>query len=152
MELNSSAISWEQSASLRQNGSIVFQVHAQESSKTKQGTLQLTSGPAALNDDPLPWHQPINQWRPLLVVLGFFTRNGENTPQTCPDRFYQAYARAQRRQHRGKDGPLNRLRGWLCLVIFISWGQTRDLFEKGQFAEFSIPSLGDFPSRVAIIP
>lgn len=62
MELSSSATSWEQSpASLRQNGSTVFQVHAQKSSKTKQVTLQLTSGPAALNDDPLPWHQPINQ-------------------------------------------------------------------------------------------
>lgn len=55
-------------------------------------------------------------------VLGF----PEIAIKKKPQRNFQTdfYVRAQGRQPRGEEGPLNRVGGWPCLAALISWGQS----------------------------
>lgn len=70
----------------------------------------------------------------MLLAIGFLCfsqgRNREETPEKFPDKFYEAYALAQGRQHSGEEGPPNRPGGWPYLAAFVSPEQRGLLREK----------------------
>ena len=91
----------------------------------------------------------------LLLVLGFLgspRQKSRGNPQKEISRqilFSLCSSTSQAAQRKGKGGPLNRLRGWLCLAAFIRWDKAR-LQEKVGFLKKAglqnFPFQGQVPS------